>query len=82
MARLNQERQQRLEPSRMETALKELRSMDYVCESNALFISFLHKGHTVKYYPYSGWATGKTIKDGRGLKPLLDQLKGEAKDEN
>lgn len=38
-------------------------------------IEFEYKGHIVKYFPYSGWATGKTIKDGRGLDNLLKQLK-------
>lgn len=38
-------------------------------------IEFEYKGHIVKYFPYSGWATGKTIKDGRGLMNLINQLK-------
>lgn len=37
-------------------------------------IKFEFKGHTVRFYPYSGWATGKSIKDGRGLDNLLKQL--------
>jgi len=39
------------------------------------YISFEFKGHPVKLFPYSGWHTGKTIQDGRGLKNLLDQIK-------
>lgn len=38
-------------------------------------IEFEFKGHTVRFYPYSGWATGKSIKDGRGLNNLIKQLK-------
>lgn len=38
-------------------------------------IEFEYKGHSIKYFPYSGWATGKTIKDGRGLNNLIKQLK-------
>ena len=38
-------------------------------------IEFEYKGHIVKYFPYSGWATGKTITDGRGLMNLSNQLK-------
>lgn len=37
-------------------------------------IRFMWNGSEVKFYPYKGWHTGKTIKDGRGLKKLLDQL--------
>ena len=37
-------------------------------------IEFEYKGQPVKYFPYSGWATGKTIKDGRGLKNLIKQI--------
>jgi len=33
------------------------------------------KGSLVLYFPYSGWASGKTIKAGRGLKNLLSQIK-------
>ena len=29
----------------------------------------------VKFFPYSGWHTGKSIKDGRGIENLLKQLK-------
>jgi len=38
-------------------------------------LEFVYKGETIKFYPYSGWHTGKTIKDGRGLQKLLNQLK-------
>ncbi len=38
-------------------------------------IEFDFNGSKIKFYPYSGWATGKTIKDGRGLENLLKQLK-------
>lgn len=75
MGRLDQERQQRLEPRRMETAMETLQSMGYTPESDGNCISFTHKDSPVKYFPYTGWATGKTIKDGRGLNWLVDQLK-------
>lgn len=38
-------------------------------------INFEWKGKTVKFFPYTGWHTGKSIKDGRGLQNLLKQLK-------
>lgn len=38
-------------------------------------IRFMHKGHEVKFFPYTGWHTGKSIKDGRGFNKLTKQLK-------
>ena len=46
-----------------------------VFELNSKCLTFQFKGCDVLYYPYSGWHTGKSIKDGRGLKNLLKQLK-------
>lgn len=75
MARLNIERQQRLEPVRIEYAVKRIEELGYqVVYRDSLMIKFMHKGHPILFYPYSGWATGKTIKDGRGLSKLLKQL--------
>ena len=36
---------------------------------------FEYNGNTIRYFPYSGWHSGKGIKDGRGIKNLLKQLK-------
>lgn len=75
MARLNRIRQNKLEPLRMEYAKKQIESKGYkvrTFDDNLLCFDF--KDHTVKFYPYSGWATGHTIKDGRGLKNLLNQI--------
>ena len=69
-------RREELEPTRMETALKSMRGLSIEPEQvNDTTIRFDFKGHTITYYPYTGWATGKTIKDGRGLQPLLKQLR-------
>jgi hypothetical protein len=35
----------------------------------------MFKNELVKFFPYSGWHTGKSIVDGRGIKKLLAQLK-------
>lgn len=76
MARLNIERQQRLEPTRIEYAVKCIEELGYeITHRDNLMIKFIHKGHPVSFYPYSGWATGKTIRDGRGLQKLLKQLR-------
>ena len=37
-------------------------------------IRFDWKGKQVKFFPFSGWHTGGSIRDGRGLKNLLKQL--------
>lgn len=76
MARLDKQRQKRLEPLRMEEAKRKIGAICpnlYSQTSNS--ISFDFNGSKVTYYPYSGWATGKSIVDGRGLENLLNQLK-------
>ena len=79
MARLDKERQRRLEPARMIKAIAEIKKLGYnaiqVSETRLQFITNPIQGYTVSYFPYSGWATGREIKDGRGLRKLLNQLK-------
>lgn len=76
MARLNIERQIELEPQRMEYVKAQILALGYeVSEHDGNELRFYHKGKIVKFFPYSGWATGATIKDGRGLRKLLNQLK-------
>lgn len=76
MARLDIERQNRLEPKRIAEAKKRIEQLGYsvdVCDKTKLSFSF--RGNTVCYFPYSGWHSGKGIKDGRGLTNLLRQIK-------
>lgn len=74
--RLDKEREARLQPLRIQTALVELDKVGILeFETDDTTIKFKHKGETVTYHPYSGWASGKSIKDGRGLQNLLKQLK-------
>lgn len=55
MARLNIERQQLLEPVRIEYAVKRIEELGYqVVYRDNLMIKFMHKGHPVFFYPYSG----------------------------
>jgi len=78
MTRLNQERQNKLEPLRMQKAIKEFEKLGF--KTQQVSDTELHitidaiSDSIVKYFPYSGWATGRDIKDGRGLKKLLRQL--------
>lgn len=73
--RLNTERQNKLEPIRMQIAINEIQILGLkITNCTDKMIEFEYKKHIIKYFPYSGWATGKTIKDGRGLKNLIKQL--------
>lgn len=75
MARLNIERQRRLEPTRIEYAISHIQALGFeIVQRDNTQIQFIHKGQTVTFFPYSGWATGKSIRDGRGLNNLLKQL--------
>lgn len=76
MARENIERQNKLQPTRMQTAIKSLNDLGIKLEyQDETEIWFYWKGHRIKYWPYSGWSSGQSIKDGRGLSTLLKQLK-------
>ena len=78
MARLNIERQERLEPERIAHAVRRIEQLGYtITLRDNKKIQFTHKGKTVTFFPNSGWATGKTIQDGRGLDKLIKQLKNE-----
>lgn len=69
------ERQQELEPGRVEYARTRLEALGYpVMQINATTLQFTFRDYPVTLYPYSGWHTGKTIKDGRGIHKLLKQI--------
>lgn len=75
MGRLDRDRQGRLEPSRMDKAVTELSKLGYWIQYKSdTELRFVHGSEIIKFFPYSGWHTGKSIKDGRGLKKLLAQL--------
>lgn len=74
--RLDQGRQARLEPYRMKSCRETLESMGYEVKTfGGDMLEFTHTGNTIRFWPYSGWHSGKGIKDGRGFKSLLEQLK-------
>jgi hypothetical protein len=76
MARLDIHRQNELEPIRVKFARESIESLGYsITNQTENLIEFEFKGSTVKIYPYSGWFTGKTVNDGRGIKNLLRQIK-------
>ena len=76
MARLDIERQIELEPKRIDYAKNKLKELGFgLIHENSRMIKFIYKDAVITFYPYSGWHTGKTIKDGRGIDNLLKQLK-------
>ncbi len=75
-SRLDQEREARLQPIRLENCKKRLESLGFVVgQADDTKLMFDYKDSPVTFFPYSGWHTGKTINDGRGFWHLLDQLK-------
>ena len=76
MARLNTERQKELEPKRMDYAISEIEKLGHkVSKMSDTELRFEFMNHKVYFFPYSGWHSGSTIKDGRGLNKLLKQIK-------
>lgn len=74
--RLDKDREAKLQPIRLAKAIEELNALGfYIVDITATTLKFYYKDEMVTYYPYSGWAAGKSIKDGRGLENLLKQLK-------
>lgn len=75
--RLDIERQKKLKPKRIRKAISEINKLgykiDYITGDS---IVFKFKNQRVTFYPYSGWHSGKSIKDGRGLNKLLKQIMG------
>ena len=73
--RLDQERETRLQPKRMEFAKNAITHLGlpitFIDETR---IEFTFQESKVTIYPYSGWFTGKSVKDGRGIEHLLKQL--------
>lgn len=77
MTRLNIERQKELEPKRIAYAKKEIEALGFDVTESETELRFIFKGNLIKFFPYSGWHSGKGIKDGRGLDKLLKQIKGK-----
>lgn len=76
MKRLNIDRQNELEPKRIEFAKKQIEALGYeVIEVNTKELNFIYKDNKVCFFPYSGWHQGVGIKAGRGINNLLKQLK-------
>ena len=75
MGRLNIDRQNRLEPERLKHAKKKIEELGYIVEEGDKVLIFEFRGEKVRFFYYSGWHSGKTIEDGRGLQNLLKQIR-------
>lgn len=74
--RLNSERQNKIEPIRIEYAKNEITKLGYeIIYEDKTELRFRFKDAVVYFFPYSGWFSGKTIKADRGIKKLLNQIK-------
>ena len=73
--RLDHVREKELTPKRFDFAVSEIEKLGFDVKVSSNEISFIFKGSKVVLFPYSGWHSGKTIKDGRGVKKLLNQLR-------
>jgi len=76
--RLNDQRQSELEPKRIKSCLAKLHSLGYenVEQSDCELLIRLDNGNNIKFFPYSGWYSGKKpIGSGRGFNNLLKALK-------
>lgn len=74
--RLNKEREIKLQPERVQSCKNVLEKLGFAVERvGDTELRFSFKEHVVKFFPYSGWHSGKTIKDGRGFNNLLKQIK-------
>jgi hypothetical protein len=75
MTRLDIERQRKLEPTRTASTKAKLEKLGYqVKQFGRTRLEFDFKGAIIRFFPYSGWFTGKTVTDGRGFDNLLKQL--------
>lgn len=60
---------------RMDYAISKLNDIGIMPNyKDCSLLEFEHNENLIKYFPHSGWFTGKSVKDGRGIKNLLKQL--------
>ena len=72
------EEKNRIEPSRFKYATEQLEAIGCrVTPKNDGSRSILveKNGLKITFFPYSGWASGRGITDGRGIHNLINQLK-------
>ena len=65
-----------IEEARMAYARTKIEALGYDVKEDELkkCLTFVFKGNTIRLFPYTGWFTGKGIKDGRGLLKHIKQI--------
>jgi hypothetical protein len=65
----------KIESERLQSTAKKLESLGFeIWDITDKKIQFYYKESLVTFYPFTGWHTGKSIKDGRGFNNLLKQI--------
>ena len=73
--RINQEREKQLQPKRIKEAKDKISRLGFVINfEDDTTIKFQYLGNIITFYPYSGWFSGKGVRDGRGLQNLISQI--------
>lgn len=75
--RLDKDREAELQPQRIKTAKLAIENLGHkiIFESDTE-VRFMYQGEIIHFWPYSGWHSGQSIKAGRGLQHLLEQIIG------
>ena len=64
------------EPGRQEYVIRVLSEKGYkpIIDTQNKCVRFEYRGNMITVWPYTGWFSGKGVKDGRGIKKLLKQI--------
>lgn len=67
------------EKNRCEYAANRIVELGYHCkwDNDNKCLMFVFKESVVRFFPYTGWFSGVTVTDGRGLNNLLKQIKSK-----
>lgn len=64
------------QPDRLAYAYEQIKTLGFEFHYHSdTTLKFTLEGNEITIFPYTGWFTGKGIKDGRGIHNLLKQLK-------
>lgn len=74
----------RREPGRIEYDRAQLEDMGYEVHLSECgkMLYFTHRNATIRLWPYTGWFSGKTVIDDRGVDILLEQLRRDQEQDN
>lgn len=67
------------EKERLVYAANKITELGYSCkwDEQSKCILLVFRSNVVRFYPYTGWFSGVTVTDGRGLNNLLKQIKSK-----